>query len=673
MGGAGRLSPLKEYSLFILVNLKPKQMKFSEYPFMRYTLFFILGVLLYPYGDFLGLVEIATLTGILFLVYLSLLLANTPGKPFRYQPLFPAVAYVLLVSMGFLFTFLRDASNEPSHLLYHGKIEGYIGTVDDLDQQKPNTFANRVLVSAVKNDSGYFPAIGEVIIYHKLSEKLLPGEIVWIQGTPSIIPPPKNPNEFNYHRFLANQQIYHSHFIDNKIERLGRQDHSPINNRILQLRASIQDQMDKYIPTPHSNQIAKALLLGQNKYLDKEVSEAYITAGTMHVLAVSGLHVGIVYGFFFLFVKPYQLPGHKRVLYISFLIGIIWIYALITGMSPSVLRAATMFTLMGLAQMKSRSPSIYNSLALSALILMVFDPYIFYSVGFQLSYLAVFGIVLLQPKISEMWQPKSKINRYFWDITSVGIAAQLATFPISVHYFHVFPTYFMLSNLIAIPGAFLIMSFGIPFMLLASVEPIGRVLGRIVDYLIIGENWVMFSFQDLPLARIEHIHLPPFEMLFVWSLIISVYMLTLQNRRKYAYFSLFLFCGLMVSNWAALWKDYRRNELYIYHVNKEVAVDHFYQGKLYSRVDILSPQDISYKVSPNRISKGHSQAKELRYLEEGSLKSFFLPGGSFLQLHGDGFEIEAPLIKSISQYEEGKWLATDALENKEAAYRVIIR
>lgn len=651
-------------------------MKFSEYPFMRYTLFFIFGVLLYPYGDFLGFVEIATLTFILFVVYLIFLLANPPRQPFRYQPIFPILAYGLLISMGFLFTFLRDVTNDPSHLLYQGKIDGYIGIVDGLDQQKPNTLANRVLVSGVRKDSTYLPATGEVIIYHKLGESLRPGDILWIQGTPSAIPPPKNPNEFNYHRFLANQQIYHSHFVDNKVERLGRRNHSPINNWILQLRSNIQDQMDQYIATPHSNQIAKALLLGQNKYLDKEVSEAYITAGTMHVLAVSGLHVGIVYGFFFLFVKPYQLPGHKRVLYLSFLILIIWIYALITGMSPSVLRAATMFTLMGLAQMKSRSPSIYNSLALSALILMVYDPYIFYSVGFQLSYSAVLGIVLLQPKISQLWQPSSKVTKYFWDITSVGIAAQLATFSISVHYFHVFPTYFMLSNLIAIPGAFLIMSFGIPFMLLSFVEPIARILGKIVDHLIIAENWVMFSFQDLPLARIAHIHLPPLEMVLVWSLIISLYMLSVKNRRKYAYFSLFLFCGLIVSNWATWWKDYGRNELYIYHVGKEVAVDHFYRGKLYSRIDTLSPQDLSYKVLPHRINKGHSLARELRVIEEGNVKSFFLPGGSFLQLRGEGFEIEAPSIKSISQYDQGKWLAAEELENKEdkeAAFRVIFR
>lgn len=651
-------------------------MKFNEYPFLRYSLFFICGVLLYPFFDFLGLIEISWLTIGLFLSYSFLSIRDLSLKAFHFKPFFPILAYGLLISMGMLFTHLKDATNDSSHLVHHQKIEGYLGIVNDLDQKKPNTFANRILVTRIKKEGKYLTATGEVIIYHKLTEPLLPGEIVWVHGSPSTIPPPKNPDEFDYRRFLEVQQIYHSHYVDSKIQRVGKVNHSPINNFVLKLRAAIQQKMDHYILTPHSNQIAKALLLGQNKFLEKEVSEAYVTAGTMHVLAVSGLHVGIVYGFFFLFIKPYQLPGHKRVLYLSFLILIIWIYALITGMSPSVLRAATMFTLMGLAQMKSRSPSIYNSLALSALILMVFDPFIIYSVGFQLSYLAVFGIVLLQPKISTLWQPQNKIAGYFWDITTVGIAAQLATFPISVHYFHVFPTYFMISNMIAIPGAFLIMSVGMPFMLLSFVDPVAGVLGKAVDFLIYLDNRLIFSFQQLPLARIEHINFPPLEMLLFWALVASIYLLSVESRRKYAYLSLSLFVGLILSNWLALWKDHQRNELYIYHVGKELAVDHFYKGKLYSRIEDISPQDISYKILPNRINKGHSYPRELKYMEEKRSKSLFLPGGSVLHLNGEGFEIEAQFIGNITQYAQGEWWTLERLEEQsqgDSSYKILMK
>ena len=649
-------------------------MKFSEYPFIRYVVFFITGILMYPYAGFMGFGDILALVIGCFVAYLILAVFDAQQQSFRRKLAFPAVGYLLLISMGLFFTFLKDAKNDPTHLLYHPQVDGYLGLVEDLDQKKPNTFANRVAVKTVKVAGEYRPASGEVIIYHKLPDHLMPGEMVWIEGSPGAIPPPQNPYEFNYHRFLAHQQIFHSHFVDTRVYRVDQVNHSPVNNFVLRIRASIQEKIDQYILTPHSNQIAKALLLGQKKHLEKEVSEAYVTAGTMHVLAVSGLHVGIIYGFFFLFIKPYKLSGKKRVLYLSFVILIIWVYALITGMSPSVMRAATMFTLMGLAQMKSRSPSIYNSLALSALILLVFDPLILYSVGFQLSYMAVLGIVLLQPKISQLWQPKSKVGTYLWDITTVGIAAQLATYPISVHYFHVFPTYFMISNLIAIPGAFLVMSVGIPFMLLSFVAPVAQILGKMVDYIIYLQNEAIFTFQNWPLARIEHIHFPPVEMLLFWSMVISIYLLFTERRKKYVYLSLSLFLGLITSNWVALWNDHQRNELYIYQVGKQLAVDHFYYGKLYSRIEEISPQDLSYKVLPNRIKMGHSQPVELKYLEGERSKYLFLPGGSVLQLNRDGIEIQAPFILSVSQYRGGEWRLLDVAqdeEKEEAAFRIV--
>jgi competence protein ComEC len=651
-------------------------MKFSEYPFLRYALFFIGGILIYPYLRFLGLEVLVYMTSGLLLFYLMMVLINSFQPHYRYKLLFPVVAYLLLIGMGILFTFLKDAKNDPSHLLHLGEVEGYLAVVEDLDQKKPNTFANRLEVRAVKKEGKYLPATGEVIIYHQLQRNLKPGEVMWVQGNPSTIPPPYNPHEFDYGRFLANQQIFHSHFVGAKLTKVGAVNHRPINNFVLLLRASVLEKIDRYVTTAHSNQIAKALLLGQNKNLEKEVSEAYITAGTMHVLAVSGLHVGIIYGFFFLFIKPYQLPGRKRALYLSLIITIIWIYALITGMSPSVLRAATMFTLMALAQMKSRSPSIYNSLALSALILLVFDPFMLYSVGFQLSYMAVLGIVLLQPKIVEWWEPGNRIISYLWEITTVGIAAQLATFPISVHYFHVFPTYFILSNLIAIPGAFLVMACGIPFMVFSFIKPLAVILGGMVDFMLRIENWVMFSFQELPLAQIEQINLTPAEMVLFWTLIISLYLLAEENKKKYAYFSLTVFAGLIFINWAALWKDYHRNELYIYQIEKSIALDHFYRGKLYSKMEGIVPEDISYKIDPNRISKGTFEALELKYWEESQTRKFALPGGSILQFTGQGFEVAAPAVHSISRFSDGQWLVLDLTKDQEqedSAFRIIFK
>lgn len=648
-------------------------MRFSEYPFLRYTVFFILGILIYPYLDVEGWRGVAFWTLFFFLLYAVLLLINAYQQRFTFKTAFPPLAYALLFSMGILFTFLKDHQNDPMHILYRPKMDGYVGLVEDLDQQKPNSYANRVRVKAVRQEGEFHPASGKVIIYHKLTEKLQPGELVYIIGHPDPVAAPTNPFEFDYQRFLATRQIFHTHFVNAGVIRIGKISQQPLNDLVLKIRASFMERIDRYIPSPHSNQIAKALLLGQKQDLDEEVSEAYITAGTMHVLAVSGLHVGIIYGFFFLFLKPHRLAGKTRVLYLSLVILIIWLYALITGMSPSVLRAATMFTLMGLAQMKSRRPSIINALALSALILMVFDPYIVYSVGFQLSYMAVLGIVLLQPWIVRWWEPQHRIVYYFWEISSVGIAAQLATFPISVYYFHVFPTYFMVSNLIAIPGAFLIMAIGIPFILISFVEAAGRWLGLFLDFLIGWENRVIFSFQDLPAARLADLHISPPEMILVWMLTAFLLLLAQEKKKKYAFLSLLMLSGLAFTNCWSIWQSAQKNELFIYEMRNGFAVDHFYRGRLYSGVLDAEPKDVSYKVHPNRIRQGQAVDQPLRYLKAEGFIFFPLPGNAFLKINGKEFEVGARAIKDISYFTAGTWHASGLDQTgiqREVAYRI---
>lgn len=648
-------------------------MKFSKFPFLRYVLFFILGVIAYRYVQSFDVTLLIYSLTILFLVYLTLACIDAFQRRFIFKRCFPTLAYVLLILMGVFFSYLKDAKNDPLHLIHLGKIDGYVGIVEGLDEKKAKTFANRIAVQAVKIGKEKSIAHGEVIIYHQLAHDLLPGELVYIKGSPNKIEGPKNPNEFDYRRFLANQQIFHSHFVGDRVVRLGKINHRPIHNFILNVRNYVQGKMDLYILNPQSNQIAKALLLGQNKNLEKEVSEAYITAGTMHVLAVSGLHVGIVYGFFFFLVKPHRLSVRKRILYLSFIILVIWLYALITGLAPSVQRAATMFTLMGLAQMKSRRSSIYNSLALSAMLLMVFNPFIIYSVGFQLSYMAVLGIVLLQSKIRNLWKPESRILVYIWETMSVGIAAQLATFPISVYYFHVFPSYFMFANLIAIPGAFLIMSIGIPFMLLSFHDFMASWLGYLVNGLIYLENEVMFLFQKLPMARIENIQLSPAEMLLIWLLIVAVYMLIQAGKKEYVYLSVFVFSLLTLSNWTKLWEDFNRNELYIYALEDEIVLDYFYRGQLYSYDDGISPEDVSYKIQPNRIENRHTIKQPLTDLSDGSFKYFPLLGAGFLKIEKHQFEIAGESVRRISRLEEGKWKEEEKGVWSDVAYKIEFR
>lgn len=632
-------------------------MRFDEFPFLRYVIFFVLGILLYPaFLDFISTrwIKLALLT--VFLMYLILMLVNHRSRSNNIRAVLPILAYSQIILFGVLFTFERDIGNKPHHIMHLDKnIKGYLALVLANDEEKPNSFANTVSVKAVYDGEKLVASKGEILIYHRAQSKLEPGELLWIPGSPQAISKPNNPFEFDYAKFMLRQQISHQHFIADKFETIGFVKEIPISAFFMKLRGGIMEQIDSMILDHQANQIAKALLLGQKKSLDKEVSEAYATTGAMHVLAVSGLHVGIIYGFFFMFVKPYRLSVVKRAIYLSGLILLIWSYAMLTGMSPSVMRAATMFSIMALAQMKSRSPSIFNAIALSAFILLLFDPFLIYAVGFQLSYAALFGILIIQPILVRLWLPKNSILEYAWQISTVGIAAQLATFPISVYYFQVFPVYFILSNLVAIPGAFLIMSFGVPFMLLSKIPFLGAGLAWISEKLIIMVNTLIFWVQDLPFSRISEIYV---SSKFVWFYVLvlgAILILIYYPNRRLLYALTAFVAGLILLRPLEFLFNSGQKQLVFYGLEKGMSIDYFDGRNLFS-FDDLSDSDKMFKVQPYRARLKASINYPLYAFHLGDTLLVLLPEGGAVQLAKSELNFEGiGRTAKLLSWDNGKW------------------
>jgi competence protein ComEC len=486
-------------------------MWFSEFPFLRYVFFFFLGIWVYPYVSVFPKewFEIGLFFTWLFFSCLVLFVSYKPFFPFKFWIAF--TAYFLLILLGIVFSSIKDIKNQPDHLNNQEKnMNAFMGVVRQFDEKKPKTIANRIALLKGVDEQGAFPLSGEVILYRRSGSALSPGQIVWVKGTPNPVSAPANPGEFDFRSFLLQQQITHQHFTSKEIVVLGHVNAFPLESFFIQLRAKLESKIDVYVKNNRSAQIAKALLLGQKKNLERDTQTAYSTAGAMHVLAVSGLHVGIIYGFFFLFFKPLKLPLLKRFIFLVFLIGLIWCYAFLTGLSPSVLRSATMFTLISLALLVNRTPSIFNPVAISAVLLLMYDPLVGFSVGFQLSYAALVGILLFQPLILKLWIPKNKVLEYFWQVSSVSMAAQITTLPISIYYFHTFPTFFLIANWIVIPAAFLIMAVGIPFLLLSLISPLAYLLGEALNHLLIYLNKFIFAIGHLPFAQITDLTIRTF-------------------------------------------------------------------------------------------------------------------------------------------------------------------
>ncbi|MBD8490180.1 ComEC family competence protein [Echinicola sp. CAU 1574] len=651
-------------------------MKFSEYPFLRYVIFYALGVIGYPF--FVDLPVMAYVGGalcFLMLGYLLILLINAFKRSYRFKVLLPFLSYIMLFLSGILVCGQKVATNKLEHLSNFKEVDAYVAVVSEYDQQKANSIGNRLMVYFVKNKGEWKAASGEVLVYHRLEEPLTPGQILMLQGAPQRIEAPMNPKEFNYQKFMANKQVYHRQFIGKEVTRLGDSQENGLQQNVLSLRKSITSAIDQEIKDDRARQVAQALLVGQKSQLEEQVSEAYVTAGAMHILAVSGLHVGMIYGVFFLFFKPSNLKRLSKILLLTAVILLVWLYALLTGMSPSVLRAATMFTLISLSQMRSSSPSIFNSLALSAMILMAFNPFIIFEVGFQLSYAAMVGILLLQPLLVSFWLPKNRLVFYAWEITTVSIAAQLATFPLSVYYFHVFPNYFLLSNLVAIPGAFLVMSVGLPFMVLSTLDVFLQPFSYLLEHLLKGLNYLIFLFQDLPMAQSERIFLDFGRILLIWGILACAYLLLSQRKKQYAYWVSLLMALLVV--WPWLGYKSKKQEVYVYALKNEDFVVDFYADKsLYSYQSLESIEDINYHVSPLREAMQPLTEFQLMGLKTEGADMVLLPnGGKIMRVDGK-LKVAGVGVKSMAAFEKGEWIErefTDSLLLNQFAYRLILK
>lgn len=611
-------------------------MLFSNFPFLRYILFFFVGVWIYPDTFFAGQAFWFGVCISCFAVYGILLFLDIRYRYAFYEWALPFLAYLVLVLAAIGFSHLKDVKNDPMHLMHKEKVQGYLGKIIEMDKPRARSVANTVSVIGVKTDKGFEEARAKVLIYHDGSEQLSPGDLVYVPGIPSRIEAPQNPGEFDYRTFMERQQVYYRHFVRDRWYRLEQKADLGFALQVTLFRTALAQKIESHLSDTRSVQIAKAFLLGQKSTMEQEISDAYTAAGAVHILAVSGLHVGIIYGFLFLFWKPQDLSGFKRVFYLLLAVSLIWVYALITGMSPSVMRAATMFSLSVLAQMSSRSPSIYNPLALSAVILIMYDPFIVYSVGFQLSYIALMGILVLQPALAKWWTPKSKVLNYFWQITCVSIAAQLSTFPLTVHYFHTFPTYFLIFNLAVIPGAFLIMAVGIPFLLISFSPMLADVLGQVLDFLIKVYNAIIFSVQYFPYARFDFLYLDKVEIVLIWGLVGSFFWWVQERSRKLC--RLFLLALALLVGYQ-LWefgKKSQKSEYVVYRLSRGVAMDYFHRGTLYSFEQDVPESEFQFKVMPNRILRGVTKSHPLVGVEVEGGYIVLVPDGVPLYLTPDG-------------------------------------
>ncbi|MEQ9413126.1 MAG: ComEC/Rec2 family competence protein, partial [Cyclobacteriaceae bacterium] len=341
--------------------------------------------------------------------------------------------------------------------------------------------------------------------------------------------------------------------------------------------------------------------------IDNELQSAYASSGAMHVLAVSGLHVGILYGIVMLLFRPFRNLAWSRWVIAIISLMALWSFAFITGLSPSVLRAVTMFSFIAIAKPFGRRTSIYNTLASSAFILLLFDPFLIMSVGFQLSYLAVLGIVTIHRPLYQLWEPRSAILDWVWNISCVSIAAQLATFSLGILYFHQFPVYFLFSNFFVIPGAISVLVTSILVLETSGIAPVAAIFGAVLKWLIQILNFAVFSFEKFPFSLINDIYITTLQC---WLLILAIgFLFFLVTEKKFSLMLTSFICIISFSliQWHHHNVEVKRDRFVVYNISGHQGIEWISSGRSKFLGDsslIIDAERMRFHVRPNRLFCG---------------------------------------------------------------------
>ncbi|KAA6317873.1 hypothetical protein EZS27_032040, partial [termite gut metagenome] len=331
------------------------------------------------------------------------------------------------------------------------------------------------------------------------------------------ISPPRNngnPDEFDYARYLTYKAVSGIGFVASGNWKISANKiHYFLMHTALECRDKIVLLYDKLGFQGDEFAVLSALTIGYQEELSEEIRESYSVSGASHVLSLSGLHFALLYGFIFFFLKriPDKLPGIK-ILRITIILLLIWVFAFITGLAPCVVRSALMCSLFALSEFRRGSYISLNTLAAAGLLMLLYNPCWIFDVGFQLSFCAVASILLLQPRLYRIWAVNNRIVKYCWGITTVSMAAQVGAAPLILLYFSRFSTHFLLTNLLVVTLVTIIMYAAIIMWIVSPLSVIQFFVAGIVDRLIKTLNAIVRWIEQLPFSSIDTIWVYQWEV-----------------------------------------------------------------------------------------------------------------------------------------------------------------
>ena len=555
-------------------------------PFLRLLLPIITGIL---FGKFISSSHYLYVVGLIGLVIILLSFFKPKKSYHKLKWLFGTGL------MLFLFSFAIHSYRYRSELVSYNFPEGYsafIGEVLDLPIPKKRSVACEIKFNS--------PVNKKVLLYFapdSLSKTLKPGDQVIVNTKINPFKNLGNPDEFDYKAYMEGKGFSGTAYIDSfRWIKTGQRSFS-FKTEALLVRSHILDIYKTFGLDHDEFAFLSALTLGYKADLSNDLKQAFRASGTSHVLAVSGLHVGIVY---IIILSLFSFLGRRKKMFVIkqvLVLLFLWGYVFITGMPVSVIRAAFMLSLVCIGNMFNRKGFSYNTLFAAAFFILIANPFYLFDVGFQLSFISVFSILFFQPKLSSLLKPNQKTSNYIWNLATISIAAQLGVFPLALYYFGTFPTYFFITNLLIIPciGVIIYLAVAITslsFVTALNISVLTQIYGVIIilmQFIIKGVLKIIYFFETLPMAVIEDGHISMLQVILIFAMIYSLAFFVLRKRPRFLILTLLFIELILLTNIFAALKQ-PVNHFFVYNNFSQTEMGYNINNK---KIDL---QELSNKV-----------------------------------------------------------------------------
>lgn len=490
---------------------------------------------------------------------------------------------VALCLAGFTLVQWKDLKQDKAFIGRHySKGNWVMATLLEPPVPKAKSIKADASVKIVLPDGRLLPVKGNIILYLEKTgdaAALTYGSTIVFRKALQPIRNAGNPGSFDYAAYAARQGIFYQAFLkQNEYRVTPLLQGNRFQRNLFALRQWVLQQLVLHIPQPDASGVAQALLIGYRGDLDKALVEQYANTGVVHIIAISGMHLGMIYTLLLVLLKPLGQSRRMQMLRLVIVLAIIWLFSFLTGAAPSITRAAIMFTLLSVGQFLVKNSSLYNTLSAAAILLLLINPYNLWDVGFQLSFAAVLSIAVFYQPILHWWTPKNWLLSKLWQLMAVTIAAQLLTLPFGVYHFHQFPVYFLLANLVAVPLSGVAL-YGLLLLLAfcwwpAAAHAIGWLTAQMIMALNAFIRWV----NELPFTTLSHIQV---SLLQATLLLLFIFMLAWWGLRRSVpalvagIASVALFVAIQTFR---VYHDSRQHLLVVYNIPQYTGIDYL-QGR----------------------------------------------------------------------------------------------